>query len=82
MNLQPPANIADDALELLRATRERVNHLRVLFNSITKDLKHGKSRDIEELASLGGFLGHDWANYIDCEVETMQKALDAVEDAA
>lgn len=82
MNLQPPANIADDALELLRATRERINHMQVLFNSIIKDLKHGTSRDIEELASLGGFLGNDWATYIDSEVESMQKALDAVEDAA
>lgn len=72
--------ITNDALELLRATHERINHMRVLFNSITKDLKHGKSRDIEELANLGRFLGNDWASYIDSEVESMQKALDAVED--
>lgn len=73
--------ITNDALELLRATHERINHMRVLFNSIIKDLKHGKSSDIEELANLGGFLGYDWANYINSEVESMQKALDAVEDA-
>ncbi|MBM6445280.1 hypothetical protein ACX3YD_17375 [Pseudomonas fluorescens group sp. PF-1] len=73
--------ITNDALELLRATHERINHMRVLFNSIIKDLKHGKSSDIEELANLGGFLGYDWANYIDSEVESMQKTLDAVEDA-
>ncbi|MNG24790.1 hypothetical protein D3C84_1095530 [compost metagenome] len=79
---QAPTTIATDALELLRATHERINHMRVLFNSITKDLKHGKSRDIEELASLGSFLGYDWANYVDCEVETMQKALDVAEDTA
>jgi prefoldin subunit 5 len=72
--------ITNDALELLRATHERINHMRVLFNSIIKDLKHGKSRDIEELANLGRFLGNDWASYIDSEVESMQKALDAVED--
>ncbi|MBV4478223.1 hypothetical protein [Pseudomonas botevensis] len=53
--------------------------MRVLFNAIAKDLKHGKSHDIEELASLGSFLGYDWANYVDSEVEQMQKALDAVE---
>ncbi|MGV6954708.1 hypothetical protein [Pseudomonas chlororaphis] len=76
---QTTASIADDALDLLRATHERINHMRVLFNSIIKDMKHGKSRDIEELASLGGFLGYDWANYVDCEVEKMQKALDAAE---
>lgn len=78
---QTSANIADDALDLLRATHERINHMRVLFNSIINDLKHGKSHDIDELANLGGFLGYDWANYVDCEVEKMQKALDSAEVA-
>ncbi|AXI62928.1 hypothetical protein DLD99_21420 [Pseudomonas kribbensis] len=76
---QPTARIADEALELLRATHERISNMRALFNAITKDLKHGKSHDIEELASLGSFLGYDWANYVDSEVEQMQKALDAAE---
>ncbi|WP_395601329.1 hypothetical protein AB4P97_16070 [Pseudomonas sp. A1230] len=76
---QPAARIADEALELLRATHERISNMRVLFNAITKDFKHGKSHDIEELASLGSFLGYDWANYVDSEVEQMQKALDAAE---
>ena len=75
------ARIADEALELLRATHERISNMRVLFNAITKDLKHGKSHDIEELAILGSFLGYDWANYVDSEVEQMQKALDAAEVA-
>ena len=78
---QPTARIADEALELLRATHERINNMRVLFNAITKDLKHGKSHDIEELASLGSFLGYYWANYVDSEVEQMQKALDVAEVA-
>lgn len=78
---QPAARIADEALELLRATHERLSNMRVLFNAITKDLKHGKAQDIEELASLGSFLGYDWANYVDSEVEQMQKALDAAEVA-
>ncbi|UWF49667.1 hypothetical protein NYP20_01505 [Pseudomonas sp. N3-W] len=76
---QTSANIADDALDLLRATHERINHMRVLFNSIIKDLKHGKSNDVEELANLGAFLGYDWANYVDSEIKQMQSALDAVE---
>lgn len=78
---QTPASIADEALELLRATHERINNMRVLFNAIIKDLKHGKSHDIEELANLGGFLGYDWANYVDCEVDKMQKTLDSAEVA-
>ncbi|UZE10533.1 hypothetical protein [Pseudomonas sp. B21-053] len=79
--IQTPASIADEALELLRATHERINNMRVLFNAIIKDLKHGKSLDIEDLANLGSFLGYDWANYVDSEVEKMQKALDAAEVA-
>ena len=78
---QPIARLADEALELLRATHERISNMRVLFNAITKDLKHGKSHDSEELASLGSFLGYDWANYVDSEVEQMQKALNAAEVA-
>lgn len=78
---QPTARAADEALELLRATHERISNMRVLFNAITKDLKHGKSYDIEELANLGSFLGYDWANYVNSEVEQMQKALDATEVA-
>ncbi|MFJ2493728.1 hypothetical protein ACIOV9_19585 [Pseudomonas iridis] len=78
---QATARIADEALELLRATHERISNMRVLFNAITKDLKYGKSHDIEELASLGSFLGYDWANHVDSEVEQMQKSLDAVEVA-
>jgi hypothetical protein len=78
---QTPASIADEALDLLRSTHERINSMRVLFNAIIKDLKHGKSHDIEELDNLGGFLGHDWASYIDSEVGKMQKELDAAEVA-
>lgn len=78
---QACASIADEALELLRATHERINNMRVLFNAIIKDLKHGESHDIEELANLGGFLGYDWANYVDCEIEKMQAALDTAEVA-
>lgn len=78
---QPTARIADDALELLRATHERISNPRVLFNAISKELKHGKSHDIQELASLGSFLGYDWANYVDSEVEQVQKALDGAEVA-
>jgi len=78
---QATARIADEALELLRATHERINNMRVLFNAIIKDQKYGKSHDIEELANLGGFLGYDWANYVDSEVEKMQAAIDAAEVA-
>jgi hypothetical protein len=66
---QPTARIADEALELLRATHERISNMRVLFNTIMKDLKHGKSHDIEELANLGSFLGYDWANYVRADAE-------------
>lgn len=79
---QTSVNIAEEALDLLRATRERIDHMHVLFSAIIKDKKHGKSLDVEELASLGVYLGADWSSYTDCQVESMQKALDAVGGAA
>lgn len=73
------AQAANNALELLRATKERINHMRALFSAIKADFKHGRSLNIEELADLGGFLGYDWANYVDCQVEDLQKQLDLLE---
>ena len=73
------AQTADDALELLRATQERINHMKALFSAIKADFKHGMSLNIEDLADLGGFLGYDWANYVDCQVEDLQKQLDLLE---
>lgn len=75
------AKIADEALELLRATQERMNHMKALFNAIKADYKGGRHLNTEELADLGSFLGYDWANYIDNQVGHMQKALDVVEAA-
>lgn len=73
------AQTADEALELLRATKERINHMKALFSAIKADFKHGRSLNIEELADLGGFLGYDWANYVDCQVDDLQKQLDPTE---
>lgn len=75
--VQTPAQVAESALELLSATHQRIHHLYALFNSIIKDLNHGKSRDVEVLANLGSFLGYDWADYVDGEVVKLQKELDA-----
>ncbi len=73
------AQTADDALELLRATQERINHMKALFSAIKADFKHGRSLNIEDLADLGGFLGYDWANYVDCQVGDLQRQLDLLE---
>jgi len=53
--------------------------MKALFSAIKADFKHGMSLNIEDLADLGGFLGYDWANYVDCQVEDLQKQLDLLE---
>ncbi|MDI3274853.1 hypothetical protein [Pseudomonas sp. AL03] len=75
------SQIASEALELLRATHERLEHMTAVFNSVSTDLKHNHSHNVKDLAALGGFLGDDWANYVDSQVGHMQKELDLVEAA-
>lgn len=75
------SQIASEALELLRATHERLEHITAVFNSVSTDLKHNHSHNVKDLAALGGFLGDDWASYVDSQVGHMQKELDAVEAA-
>lgn len=75
------ALIADDALELLRATQERLNQMKALFNALKADVAHGKSDNVPDLSDLGAYLGFDWANHVDCCVTDLQKKLDAVEEA-
>lgn len=77
-SLRTGAQIANESLELLRATQERLNHMKALFNSIKADYKGGQHMNTEELADLGSFLGYDWANHVDIQVCHMQKALDVV----
>ncbi|MFJ2713024.1 hypothetical protein ACIOZM_19320 [Pseudomonas sp. NPDC087346] len=73
------SQVASDALELLRATHERLEHMTAVFNSVSTDQKHNHSHNVKDLAALGGFLGYDWANYVDSQVGHMQKELDAAE---
>ncbi|WP_248769162.1 hypothetical protein [Pseudomonas sp. MWU12-2345] len=75
------AQIADDALELLRATHERLMHMRTLFCAIKADHRDGRHLHTADLSDLGGFLGDDWGNYIDDQIGHMQKGLDAAEVA-
>jgi len=77
--LRAASQIASEALDLLRATRERLEQRTAVFNSVSTDLKHNRSHNVKDLAALGGFLGYDWANYVDSQVGHMQKELDVVE---
>jgi hypothetical protein len=77
----PAASIADEALDLLRASQERLNQMKALFNALKADVAHGKSNNVTNLSDLGAYLGYDWANYVDCCVADLQKKLDAMEEA-
>lgn len=77
--LSAASQIASEALDLLRATHERLEQMTAVFNSVSTDLKHNRSHNVKDLAALGGFLGYDWANYVDSQVGHMQKELDVVE---
>jgi len=69
------ADTANDALDLLTATHERLEQITVVIQAIKADLVHNGSRNIKHLAELGAFLGYDWANYVDGRVSALKKEL-------
>lgn len=77
--LDKAKNVVSESLDLLRASRERLDQMTAVFNSIKSDLLHCKSHNIKTLSELGGFLGYDWSNYVDCQIEEMQKTADELE---
>ena len=66
----------DEALELLRATHERIEQMTVVAQSIKADLLYNGSRNTKVLAELAAFLGYEWAGYVDAQVTDLQKRLD------
>ena len=77
--LRAASQIASEALDLLRATHERLEHMTAVFNSVSTDQEHNRSHNVKDLAALGGFLGCEWANHVDSQVGRMHKELDVVE---
>lgn len=77
--LLTPAQVADDALDLLRVAVENIRHMQALFGAIKTDFKHGKHADTEQLADLGAAIGYDWGNYHENQIARVQKDLDAAE---
>jgi hypothetical protein len=77
--LLTPAQVADDALDLLRVAVENIRHMQALFSAIKVDFKHSKHAETEQLADLGAALAYDWGNYHGDQVARAQKDLDALE---
>ncbi|MBN3965827.1 hypothetical protein IMW75_11110 [Pseudomonas gregormendelii] len=72
------AVIANEAIEQLRCDKEQASWMEALMRAIRADLKTG-AHGAAALAGLGQYLACDLANYIDCQVEQLQRALDAAE---
>ncbi|MHC8348680.1 hypothetical protein ACYZT7_04710 [Pseudomonas sp. RT4P38] len=72
---------AIDALDLLRATSERLEHITAVVQSIKFDVLHNQARNVKTLADLGAFLGYDWGSYVDGQVADLQTQLDLLEVA-
>lgn len=75
----PIAHIATDALDLLRVDSEKLNQMVAVANAICLDVKHGRGRNIEQLASLVSFMARDQADYVDSQIRRMQADLDLAE---
>lgn len=81
MSLHTHAHVADEAVDLVSATRDHVIWLTALLNAVRADVTHGKSRNVKALTELGQFVGDDWANYLDCQTSELREKLDALEVA-
>ncbi|MDT4847068.1 hypothetical protein FQZ97_811150 [compost metagenome] len=76
MNARPPAfSIANDALDLVRASQEQVAQLAALLMAIRKEVT-AKS-PAHHLAGLGWQAANEWADYLDGMTKELQQQLDA-----
>lgn len=80
-SLLTTAQVADDAIELLRVAVENIRHMQALFGAIKTDCMH-KHADTKQLADLGAYIAYDWGNYHEAQAARAQKDLDVAEAAA
>ncbi|MHC8289485.1 hypothetical protein ACYZUD_22260 [Pseudomonas sp. XS1P51] len=73
------SEIADEALELVRASYERCNQMAALFRAISTGMEHGSPPDLITLSDLGKEIITDWANHLDWQETDLRRSLDAVE---
>ncbi|MCY1185695.1 hypothetical protein D9M73_264990 [compost metagenome] len=78
MNLQA-RQIADEALDLIDATKDHIGWLTALMTATRFDAKHNKGRNFEKLTSLGQYLSNDWDHYLDAQSTRLRAQLDVVE---
>lgn len=74
-SIRSASAIAEDAIDSLRGTRETLQQLGALFNSLKKSTP-GHS-DASSLAALGALVAIDQANSVDCLIEDWHAELNA-----
>lgn len=76
MNAPRPLDVADDALNLVRASREQVAQLAALLMAIRKEVV--VNSPAHHLAGLGWQAANEWTDYLDGMTKDLQRQLDAV----
>jgi len=71
-------DIAEDALEFMQYGHDHLKWLAALMKAIQLDAQHSQGKGSIDLANIGHYLSTDCANYLDCQIETLQSQLDAV----
>ncbi|MCY1271093.1 hypothetical protein D9M68_361280 [compost metagenome] len=79
------ASIADHSIDFMRYGQQHTRWLAALMAAIDDTLQRGPAilearvSRARDLASLGQYLADDCSNYLDCEAERVQSALDEEE---
>jgi hypothetical protein len=68
---------ADEAISVIRATRDQLSRLTALMNAIHTDALNGEAINIEPLSYLGAELGLELGRSLDHQIEILQTHLDA-----
>lgn len=71
--------IANEALDQLQCAREYMRWFDSLSYAISDSLKKGHDHHAAQLASIAQYLAGDYHNTLDCEVESLNEKLEALE---
>lgn len=74
--LRTAAHVADDALEFLRSGRDVIVWMTALNNAVRLDMEHGNGLNVEALTGVAQYLGEDWGNQLEQEIDRLQGHLE------
>jgi hypothetical protein len=73
--------IANESLDLVRASYDRCTQMAALFRAISTSVEHGSPPDLMTLSELGKEIITEWANHLDQQQADLQRSLTALEAA-